>query len=141
GVRDPGDAVGEARSGGDRRDARSQSHASPAVRAVYGGLLVPEVDDLDAEVDAPVVDRCDVSAREREQVPHPLVLQRLRDKVTAVLGFFHNRNRPPKDEQVNLRERSGARASRPDWRSYDVVAPDWERVGNPQTEPAARDLI
>ena len=33
------------------------------------------------------------------------------------------------------------RASRPDWRSYDVVAPEWERVGNPQTEPAARDLI
>jgi ubiquinone/menaquinone biosynthesis C-methylase UbiE len=65
----------------------------------------------------------------------------VRDKVSAVLGFFHNRNRAPKDEGVVVRARSAPRSSRPDWRSYDVVAPDWERVGNPQTEPAARDLI
>jgi ubiquinone/menaquinone biosynthesis C-methylase UbiE len=62
--------------------------------------------------------------------------------VSAVLGFFHNRNRAPKDERVGVHQRSATpHPSRPDWRSYDVVAPEWERVGNPQTEPAARDLI
>ena len=67
GVRDAGDPVGHTGAGGDRRNADLAGIAArPGVGGVDGGLLVAHVDDLDAFVDAAVVERHDVAARERE---------------------------------------------------------------------------
>ncbi len=78
-VRDAGDGVGEARAGGDDRDAGLPGDARPAVGGVRRGLLVAHVDDADALVEAAVVDRHDVSAAEREDEGHLLGVQRAGD--------------------------------------------------------------
>src|SRR5205085_10896449 len=100
-------------------------------------------DHLDAEVDAAVVDRRDVAAGEREQVAHALVLQSLRDKVSAVSGLFHRRPRKSSGK-THLPGRAAGAANRGEhlsgWRSYDLVADDYGRATEPQTGAAVRDL-
>ena len=49
-----------------------------------GGLLVAHVDNLDAFVEAAVVDAHDVSTRQREHVLHPGGGQRLRRQLPSV---------------------------------------------------------
>ena len=83
GVGDAGDGVGGARAGGDDRAAGLAGHARVAVGGVRGDLLMADVDDLDALVDAAVVDVDDVAAAEREDRVDALGLQRLGDQVAA----------------------------------------------------------
>src|SRR5205807_1146554 len=94
------------------------------------------------EVDAPVVDRRNVAAGEREQVADALVLQRLRDKVSAVSGLFHRRRprgRGPDNPSVDAPARANHLS---DWRSYDSVAEIYEpHRGSAVTDPEARDLV
>ena len=82
-VGDAGDRVGRARAGGDDGAAGPAGHARVAVRGVGRHLLVADVDDLDALVDAAVVDVDDVAAAEREDRVDPLGLQGLGDQVAA----------------------------------------------------------
>ena len=67
GVGDGGDAVGDAGAGGDDADAAAAGGARPAFGGVAGDLLVADVDDADAFVDAGVVDGLDVAAAEGEE--------------------------------------------------------------------------
>ena len=82
--RDAGDGVGQAGAGRDERDAGLPGDARPAVGGVRRGLLVPHVDDADALVDAPVVDRHDVTAAEREDELDALFGEGARDDLSTV---------------------------------------------------------
>src|SRR3954464_5417275 len=83
GVRDAGDRVGGARAGGHDRAARLSGHAGVGVGGMSGDLLVADVDDLDALVDAAVVDVDDVAATEGVDDVDPLCLQGLGDQVAT----------------------------------------------------------
>src|SRR5919202_2376486 len=83
GVGDAGDRVGRAGAGGDDRAARLAGDARVGVGGVGGDLLVADVDDLDALVDAAVVDVDDVAAAEGVDHVDPLGLQGLGDEVAA----------------------------------------------------------
>src|SRR5690606_8094563 len=83
-VRDRRHDVRHAGPRGDRAHARPPGDARVAVRGVPGGLLVPDVDDADALVDAAVVDRLDVPSAEREQMRRAVTLERLSDEPTAM---------------------------------------------------------
>ena len=82
-VGDAGDGVGGARAGGDDGAAGPAGDARVAVGGVGRDLLVADVDDLDALVDAAVVDVDDVAAAEGEDRVDALGLQGLRDQVAA----------------------------------------------------------
>jgi len=56
---------------------------------VRGGLLVPDVDDLDALVPAPLVDRHDVAAREGEDRVDAVCRDRPRNEATALNALGH----------------------------------------------------
>ena len=75
--------------GGDDRAAGLAGDARVAVGGVGGDLLVADVDDLDALVDAAVVDVDDVAAAEGVDHVDALGLQRLGDQVTAGDRFRH----------------------------------------------------
>ena len=83
GVGDTGDGVGRAGAGGDDRAAGLAGDPGVAVGGVRGDLLVADVDDVDALVDAAVVDVDDVAAAEGEDHVDPLGLERLGDQVTT----------------------------------------------------------
>ena len=84
GGRDAGDRIGQAGARGDDGDAGLPGDAAPAVRGVGRRLLVAHVDHADALVQAAVVDRHHVSAAEREDVGHALLLERARDDPSSV---------------------------------------------------------
>ncbi len=84
GVGDGGDGVRHAGARGDSAHARSPGDARVAVGGVAGRLLVPDVDDADAVVEAPVVDGLDVAAAEGEEVRCAVAQERLGDESTAV---------------------------------------------------------
>jgi hypothetical protein len=89
GVGDSGDGVGRPRAGGDDRAAGLAGDARVAVGGMGGHLLVPYVDDLDALVDAAVVDVDDVAAAQCVDAVDALGLEGLGDEMTAgddVLG-------------------------------------------------------
>ncbi len=89
GVGDAGDPVGDAgprRDGGDADAARVA--ARPGVGRVDGRLLVAHVDDLDALVDAAVVEGHDVAAAEREDTLDAGLLERLGRELPAVDGHW-----------------------------------------------------
>src|SRR5690606_25190847 len=87
GVGHAGHAVGDARTGGDRRHADLAGVAArPGVGRVDGGLLVAHVHDPDAFVDAPVVERHDVAAGQGEHHLDARVLERARQDLAAVDG-------------------------------------------------------
>ena len=89
GIGDAGDAVGHARAGGDGRHAdRPRLAARPGIRGVDGGLLVAHVDDLDALVEAAVVEGHDVAARKREDDLDAGLLESLRRELSAVQRHF-----------------------------------------------------
>jgi ubiquinone/menaquinone biosynthesis C-methylase UbiE len=80
-------------------------------------------------------------AGQREEVPNPLSLQRLRDKVSAVSGLFQRRDpggksggyrNSPADDHANRGQ---------DWRGYDAIAETYERVFSHVTGTIARDLV
>ncbi len=84
--------VGHAGPGRQRRHARLARDLRPALGGERGGLLVADVDDVDALLAAAVVDREEVAAREREQLRHAVGLQPPGDQPPAVelgllLGF------------------------------------------------------
>ena len=81
--RDPGDGIGASRTGRGHHAAEPSGLAGVAVRGVRGDLFVPHVDDLDAFVDAPVVDVDDVAAAEREDGVDSLASERPRHEVAA----------------------------------------------------------
>ena len=86
-VRDSGDGVGRARAGGDDGAAGLAGHAGVSVGGVGRDLLVADVDDLDALVDAAVVDVDDVPAAEREDRVDPLRAESLGDQVATGDGL------------------------------------------------------
>ena len=81
--RDAGHRVGE--TGARRRHdaAEAPGLAGVAVRGMGRDLLVADVDDADALVDAPVVDVDDVPAAEGEDGVHPLAPEGAGDEVAA----------------------------------------------------------
>src|SRR5712692_2996184 len=89
GVRNAGHGVGGA--GARRHDGASglAANAPVAVGRVRRDLLMADIDDLDALVEASVVDVDDVAAAQREDDLDALVLERLGHQVTAGnLGAF-----------------------------------------------------
>jgi hypothetical protein len=82
-VGDAGDRVGGAGAGGHHGHARLAGDARVAVGGVRGDLLVADVHDRDALVDAAVVDVDDVAAAEREDDVDALRLERLGDEMAA----------------------------------------------------------
>ena len=86
-VGDPGHAVGDTGARRDGGDADlSRVAARPGVGGVDGGLLVPHIDDLDALFGAPVVERHDVAAGEREDALHAGFLESAGGELSAVDG-------------------------------------------------------
>ncbi len=86
GARGVGDArhgVGDARAGRHHRDADAACQPRVGVAGVGSRLLVPHVDDADALGQATVVDRQDMTAAEREDVPHACLPEDLRDELPA----------------------------------------------------------
>jgi hypothetical protein len=63
---------------------RLSGRLRPALRRERGRLLVAHVHDVDALLAAPVVDRKEMPAREREQLRDPVRLQALRHEPPAV---------------------------------------------------------
>ncbi len=80
---DAGDRIGAAGPGGGDHAAELAGLARIAVGGVGGDLLVADVDDADPLVEAAIVDVDDVSAAQREDRVHALVLQRLGDQMSA----------------------------------------------------------
>src|SRR5439155_18573790 len=124
----------------------SEGDAGPGVGGVGGRLLVTKIHHLDPEVDTAVIDGRDVSAGEREQVRNALVLQSLRDKLSAMSRLFHHQPRRRSDGMVPAGSRGNAtsplaRTVETDWRAYDLVAEVYERVHAPRTAHVARDLV
>ena len=87
GVGDAGHAVGDAGPRSDRRDADAAGIAArPGVGGVHRRLLVAHVDDLDALVDAAVVEGHDVAAGEGEDDLDTGLLESAGRELTAVCG-------------------------------------------------------
>jgi hypothetical protein len=86
GVGHAGDRVGGSGPGRDHRTARPAGHARIAVSGMGRDLLVTNVDDLDALVDAPVVDVDDVTAAKREDGVDPLGPESLGDEMAPGNG-------------------------------------------------------
>ena len=80
---DAGYRVGATRAGGGDDDAELAGLAGVAVGGVGGGLLVADVDDADAFVDAAVVDVDDVAAAQGEDRVDALGLEGLGDQMAA----------------------------------------------------------
>ena len=93
------DRVAVARPRGDEGHARLLGEPSPRVRHVHRRRLVPRVQDREAAAEARVVEREDLVAREREEVPDAGGGQRLHDQVRAGPGHAGltapGRARPP----------------------------------------------
>ena len=81
--RDAGHRVGEPGPGRRHHAAEAPGLAGVAVRRVGRDLLVPDVDDADPLVDAPVVDVDDVTAAEGEDGVDPLSSQGAGDEMPA----------------------------------------------------------
>ena len=79
----PGHRVGRARPRRHHRAPGLAGDPRVTVGGMRGHLLVADIDDLDALVDATVVDVDDVAAAEREDHIDPLGLQRLGHQVTS----------------------------------------------------------
>ena len=79
GVGDAGDAVGDARAGGEQRDAGAAGQARPALGGMDGGLLVAGIHHADALAGAAVIDRGEVSRAEREDDLDSFALECLGD--------------------------------------------------------------
>ena len=96
-VRDTGHGVGRARSRGDHRATRAAGDSGVPVSGVSCDLFVANVDDVDALVDATVVDVDDVAATQREDHVDALRLEGFGDQVPprdgrgVLLGFRHAR--------------------------------------------------
>ncbi len=82
-VGDAGDGVGGAGAGRHDRAAGFSGNARIPVGGVRRDLLVTDVDDLDALIDAAVVDVDDVAAAERPNHVDALVFEGLRHQVSA----------------------------------------------------------
>ncbi len=82
--RDRAHAVGDTRPGGERGDAGPAGHLGPALGRERRRLLVAGVDEPDAGLDAAVVEREQVPARQREQRVDAVAAQRLRRQPPAV---------------------------------------------------------
>ncbi len=89
------DGVREARPGGDRGDARHAGEAGGRVGGEDGVDLVTRVDHPDPERLGAHQDRRNVAPAEREQRPHPLPLQHLRDAISAMAHGFEDSHSPP----------------------------------------------
>ena len=76
--------IGDARTCRDDRHTRLAGNFCPALCGVCGDLLVPEVYDLDAFVNAALVEVIDVSAVQREYILHTLFFQCLGEQSPAV---------------------------------------------------------
>ena len=92
----------------------SRVAARPRVGRVHGGLLVAHVDDVDAFVEAAVVERHDVPARQREDHLHARFLQCLRRQLSAV-----------KRHRVCLRRESRSRFQ---FQSRSALVRSWVRA-------------
>ena len=77
-------AVGDARAGGERGDARLARDLRPALGGERGRLLVAHVDEVDALLAAAVVDREEVPAGQREELGDAVRLEPLGDQPAAV---------------------------------------------------------
>ncbi len=82
-VGDAGHGVGRSRSGGRHNATDFAALARIAVRRMRGDLFMAHVDDLDAFVDAAVVDVDDMAAAERPDHLDAFVLERLGDQMPA----------------------------------------------------------
>ena len=93
------DRVAVAGPRGDEGHARLLGEPPPRVRHVHRRRLVPRVQDREAAAEAGVVEREDLVAREREEVPDAGGRQRLHDQVRAGPGHAGltapGRARPP----------------------------------------------
>src|SRR6266568_7045404 len=81
--------VGDARAGGDRRDAAFARDLRPPFRRERRRLLVAHVDDADAVLLGPDEDRPDVAAVEREKVADAGALERQHDQLAGVGRVAH----------------------------------------------------
>ena len=77
-------AVGDARAGRERGDARLTGDLRPALGGERGRLFVAGVDEVDALLAAAVVEREQMPAGQREQLRHAVVAQAPRDQAAAV---------------------------------------------------------
>ncbi len=93
------DRVAVAGPRGDEGHTRLLGEPAPRVRHVHGRRLVPRVQDREAAAEAGVVEREDLVAREREEMPDAGGGQRLHDQVRAGPGHAGltapGRARPP----------------------------------------------
>ncbi len=80
---DAGHGIHAAGSGGGDDTAQLPGLPCIAIGGVGGDLLMPDVDDADALIDAAVVDINDMTAAKRENRVHAFVLQGFGDQVTA----------------------------------------------------------
>ncbi len=80
---DAGDRIGAARAGGGHDDTELAGLAGIAVGGVGRDLLMPDIDDADAFIDAAVVDVDDMAAAQGEDRVDALGLQRLGDQMAA----------------------------------------------------------
>ena len=76
--------IGDARTCRDDRHTRLAGNLCPALCGVSGNLFMPEVYDLDAFVNAALVEVIDVSAVQREYILHTLFFQCLGEQSPAV---------------------------------------------------------
>src|SRR5262249_17532833 len=94
GARYRAEPVGHTGPGGQRRNADPPGGLGEPLGRKGGGLLVADVDDLDALGEATVVDREQMPAGQREEVRAPARCERLGDESTPVL-----QGREPMDNQ------------------------------------------
>ena len=91
---DGADAVGDAGAGGQHGDARSPRELGHALGGERRRLLVTHVDDADVLLHGAVVDREDVTARQREDLAHAVPGQRRDGQLAAVPLFTHGQPPP-----------------------------------------------
>ena len=84
GIGDAGDAIGDARPGGQQRHAGRASHLRPALGGMHCDLLVARIHHADALAHTAVVDGGEMTAAEREDDLDSLALEHLRDQQPAV---------------------------------------------------------
>ena len=89
-VGDPGDGARDAGPGGDHSDTRAASYAAIRLGGMRRRLLVSNVEDADAFEPAPLVDRHDVPAREREDRVDSLGCDRTGDESPALRALGHD---------------------------------------------------
>src|SRR5204862_3311313 len=100
---------------GERGDARLAGDLRPALGGERRGLLVADVDDVDALLAAAVVDGEQVAAGEREELRRPARLEATGDEAPAVqprLGLGLGRHAL---ESSNARTISSTSGSSPRW--------------------------